>query len=127
MGRPRILLLDDNPQVLEVGRRMVDRLGFDVVSVTGGAEAVASYAESHGTADCFAAVIADLSVPDGMGGLECLAHLRKIDPEVKVVACSGHSSDPILLDYQSRGFIAALSKPFRLEDVRRAFELADLL
>lgn len=127
MGRPRILILDDNPQVLEVGRRMMDRLGFDSVIVSGGAEAVARFEESHATPGAFAAVIADLSVPEGMGGLECLERLRDIDPEVKVIACSGDATDPILLDHESKGFIGALEKPFRLEDVRQVFDRAALL
>ena len=105
---------------------MVKRLGFDVVIVSEGTEAIREYRESHGTTHAFVAVIADLSVPDGMGGVECLEQLAQIDPEVKVIACSGHSSDPILLDHEARGFVAALEKPFRLEDMRRAFELADL-
>jgi CheY-like chemotaxis protein len=122
MSRLRILILDDNSQVLEVGRRMIDRLGFEAEVVSEGAKAVARYSELRGTSQAFSAVIADLSVPGGMGGLECLDCLSKIDPDVKVIACSGHSSDPVLLDAQARGFVAALEKPFRLNDVRSVLD-----
>ncbi len=122
MSQPRILILDDNPQVLEVARRMMDRLGFDASIVDRGVEAVRLYQEAHGTSEAFSVVIADLSVPDGMGGLECLGHLSQIDPQVKVIACTGHSEDPVLLNYKELGFVAALEKPFRLRDVKIVLE-----
>ena len=122
MSKRRILILDDNPQVLEVGRRMMDRLGYEAEVAMEGVSAIALYEKAHGTAQAFSAVIADLSVPAGMGGLECLDCLTRIDPSVKVIACSGHAGDPVLIEYEERGFAAALGKPFRIGDVRTVLD-----
>jgi len=122
MPKRRILILDDNAQVLEVGRRMMVRLGYEAEVVMDGESAIAMYEAAHGTAQAFSAVIADLSVPDGMGGLECLDCLTRIDPSVKVIACSGHAGDPRLIEHEERGFAAALGKPYRIGDVRRVLD-----
>jgi len=69
-GLGTILFADDEDQVRDVGRRILERLGFSVVCARDGNEAVTAFAESP---DLFERVILDLSMP-GMDGIETWAH-----------------------------------------------------
>jgi DNA-binding NarL/FixJ family response regulator len=59
----------------------------------------------------------DLTIPGGMGGEETVKELKKIDPEAKVVVSSGYSNDAVLSRHEEYGFCAALTKPWRLEEL----------
>lgn len=50
-----------------------------------------------------------------MGGKETLEGLLKIDPEVKAIASSGYSTDPIMTEFEEAGFKGVLAKPYRME------------
>ena len=63
-------------------------------------------------------MILDLTVPAGMGGMECFAELRRLDPDVRVVVSSGYSNAPVLADYERHGFAGILVKPYRLQDLQ---------
>jgi len=56
-------------------------------------------------------VILDLTVPAGMGGMECFAELRRLDPDVKVVVSSGYSNAPVLADYERTALPVFSSSP----------------
>jgi DNA-binding NtrC family response regulator len=53
-----------------------------------------------------------------MGGEEAVQEIHTIDPAAKVIVSSGYSNDPIMANYQDYGFVAALVKPFQLQDLR---------
>jgi CheY-like chemotaxis protein len=57
-----------------------------------------------------------------MEGKEAIAMLRKLDPEVKAIISSGYANDPVITDYTSYGFTAALVKPYRLEELKEILE-----
>jgi CheY-like chemotaxis protein len=78
-----------------------------------GEEAVALYREALEQNRRFDAVILDLTVPGGIGGRETVGMLRKIDPDVRAIVCSGYSNDPALGDYEKAGFVGIVGKPFK--------------
>jgi len=65
----------------------------------------------------FDAVILDLTIPGGMGGLKAIERLREIDPAVIAIVSSGYSDDPVLADYADYGFQGALPKPYKTFDL----------
>jgi len=69
-------------------------------------------------------VILDLTVPGGMGGKEALAELLKIDADVRAIAASGYSNDPIMANPGVYGFRSRLPKPYDIPDLMRAIEEA---
>jgi len=111
----RILIMDDEPDIREIYQDILEFLEFQCVATENGEQAVEIFEETRRLGNPFSAVVLDLTVPGGMGGRETVQHLRRIDPEVPVIAASGYSSDPVIADFQRYGFSAALSKPFGID------------
>jgi len=116
-GSGRILVMDDEPHILDFYTRALTRLGFQPVIAESGDEAVKLFEESHTAGEPFLAVIMDLTIPGGMGGREAVRLLQRIDPQVRAVVASGYSNDPILSDPVAYGFSAVLSKPFSIDAI----------
>jgi two-component system cell cycle sensor histidine kinase/response regulator CckA len=58
-----------------------------------------------------------------MGGDETVRRLSQIDPEVKAVVSSGYSDNPIVSEYRSHGFVAALNKPYTIDALRNSVNI----
>jgi PAS domain S-box-containing protein len=107
----RILLIDDEEYVRDLGKRILERAGYTVITSSNGTEALEIYEKEQSS---ISLVILDLIMPQ-MAGEKCLEELRKIDPTLKVVISSGHSLDHRernSLEAQVRGFI---NKPYQIE------------
>jgi two-component system, cell cycle sensor histidine kinase and response regulator CckA len=118
-GKGRILVLDDDQAVREVIGQMVGVLGYEAAYASDGEEAIGMYLQARASGEGFAMVIADLTIPGGMGGKEAVDRLLDIDPKVKVVVSSGYSDDPVMASFRSYGFIAALAKPVRMAQLSK--------
>lgn len=116
-GKGRILLMDDEDIILELSRRLLDRLGYSVEIAHDGAEAIEKYRRAMEYKQPFDLVIMDLTVKGGMGGKEAMQRLKKLDPQVRSIVSSGYSNDPIMADYKRYHFDEILSKPFRVEEL----------
>jgi len=116
----RILLMDDDADVRVIGARLLRVLGFDVAEVGTGEEAVTLYEQAQEARNPFEVVILDLTVPGAMGGKECVRRLKKCNPEVRAIVATGYYTDPIVAEFQTYGFVAAVQKPYRLEDLSTA-------
>jgi len=114
----RILVMDDEAAVRRLVVRLLRPLNYEVVEACDGEETVARYAEALAAGRPFAAVLVDLTIPGGVGGLEALERLRQLDPEVVAVVSSGYSNDPILASWAEHGFRAVLAKPYVAEELR---------
>jgi two-component system cell cycle sensor histidine kinase/response regulator CckA len=123
-GKGRILLMDDEEGVRAIAGRTLEAMGYAVDYAVAGQEAVDLYRLALQLGERYAAVILDLNVPGGMGGMAALAGLRAIDPSVRAFVCSGFQDDPVMLDYAAHGFSGAIAKPFRYEDMVAAFRQA---
>ncbi len=121
----RLLLMDDDKVVRMVTGRMLSRLGYQLEVARHGTEAVELYERAWERGEPFDAVILDLRIPGGMGGRDTLERLRRIDPGVRAIACSGYSNDPVMARHREFGFQAVLPKPFRLDALART--LGDVL
>jgi CheY-like chemotaxis protein len=119
-GQGRILVMDDEAIVREVLGAMLARLGFTVEYAQDGAEAVKIYRVAKKIDQPFDLLIMDLTVAGGMGGLEALQKLLEFDPQVRAIASSGYSSDPVMSDFQAYGFKGIIAKPYTLEELSRA-------
>lgn len=116
----RILVMDDEDVIRRVAGRMLSLAGHETVFASDGAEAIRAYIAARQAGRPFDLVIFDLTVPGGIGGKDALAELRKFDPEIRAVASSGYSSDPIMAHPTTYGFRSALPKPYDIPDLIRA-------
>ncbi|HEX2912556.1 MAG TPA: PAS domain S-box protein [Chloroflexia bacterium] len=122
-GSGRILLMDDDKMIRDLGARALKRLGYDITVAQDGAEAVNLYREALDKGSRYDIVIMDLTVPGGMGGKETINHLYRLDPGVRAIVSSGYSNDPVMANYQQYGFKGVLSKPFMMEELSQKLEL----
>ncbi len=120
----KILLMDDDPAILDVATHMLDMMGFKVETTTSGQEAVEVYRKAQRDGDPFDGLILDLTVPGGMGGKETLQELLRIDPEVNALVSSGYANDPVMAEYKRHGFRSFVSKPYDIAQLGKA--LGDL-
>jgi len=112
-GSETILLVDDEEIVRELGKRILERSGYTVLTAANGKEGLDVYGEQKTN---ISLVILDLIMPE-MGGKQCLEQLVKIDPKVKILIASGYSADgetEETLETNARGFIA---KPYNLAEM----------
>jgi two-component system, cell cycle sensor histidine kinase and response regulator CckA len=112
-GTETILLVDDEELIRDLGKRMLRKAGYGVLTASNGKEALEVYRKEQSR---IALVILDLIMPE-MGGKECLEGLLEIDPAIKVLVATGYSANrPTKSDLSSgaKGFVA---KPFAMRQV----------
>lgn len=116
----RVLVLDDEPAIRRFIRAALQESGYEVVATGSGAEAVTLFQSATLEGRPFGAVLLDLRIAGGMGGLETLALLRAIDPAVRAIASSGVPTEEIMEAPRLHGFVGALAKPYSLDELERA-------
>lgn len=120
----RVLIVDDEPHVLAVGKAVLEAHGFEAVAVRTGEEALELVRGGLEGGQRFTVAILDLTMPGGASGFEVLEWLRSCDPRLPVIACSGYFQEDVRELCQAIGFVDVLHKPFNLESlclvVRRA-------
>ena len=109
--------MDDDVSICKICTLLLNRLGYDVDSAPCGEDAIALFENAIKDGAPYRAVILDLTVLRGMGGLETIKKLRALDPDVYAIMASGSSVDNMLLSYQAYGFQAILPKPFRVQEL----------
>ncbi len=118
----RVLVMDDEDVIRRVAGRMLALAGHEAVFAADGAEAVRAYVAARQAGRPFDIVIFDLTVPGGMGGKDALQELLKVDPDIRALASSGYSSDPVMANPRAYGFRTSLPKPYDIPDLMRAVE-----
>lgn len=107
----KVLLVDDEKMVRDLGRRILERSGYEVITASDGMEALETYRREGAGIEL---VVLDLIMPH-MGGEKCLEELLKINPNIKAIVSSGHSLSPEErhnLDRRAKGFV---DKPYQVK------------
>ncbi|MBI5580863.1 MAG: PAS domain S-box protein [Deltaproteobacteria bacterium] len=112
-GQETVLLVDDEEMIIDVGRGLLSELGYTVMEARSGPEALEVYRQNSGRIDI---VIMDMIMP-GMGGGETFDRLKRIDPNVKVLLCSGYSINGQASKIMGRGCEGFIQKPFTLKQL----------
>ncbi len=116
-GEGRVLLMDDEALIREIGGEMLEFMGYEVELAVDGKEALERYQAARERGDPFDVVIMDLTVPGGMGGEEAMRRLLQIDPSAKAIVSSGYSNDPIMSRYGEYGFRGVVVKPYKMQEL----------
>ena len=116
-GQGRVLLIDDEEMLAEMGQAMLERLGYEVRVCTGSAEALAVFEHNP---EQFDAVITDQTMP-GLTGIELARAMLLLRPDLPIILCTGYSNLVDEGQAKAVGIHGFAMKPLAMKD------LADLL
>ena len=119
-GSETVLLVDDEEHIAELGKRILGKAGYTVLTAKNGREALTYYKD---LSQKISLVIVDLIMPE-MGGKQCLQELLKMDPAVKVVIASGYSVNGPVKDALGAGAKGFVNKPY---DIRQLLEVVRIV
>jgi two-component system cell cycle sensor histidine kinase/response regulator CckA len=108
-----VLLIDDENMIVEVGREILEILGYKVLTARSGKKGIEIYQQNRDQIDV---IILDMIMPS-MGGTETYYKIKEIDPDAKFLLSSGYSVDKEaskILDGSRNGFI---QKPFTINQL----------
>jgi PAS domain S-box-containing protein len=121
-GNETILLIDDEKMIIEVGRKMMESLGYLVVTAGKGEEALTLYRKRYDHIDL---IILDMIMPY-MGGKDVFNRIREINPKAKVLLSSGYSLNGQAQEIMAQGCNGFIQKPFdTIELSRKIREILD--
>ncbi len=118
LANARILVVDDEPDLLECCKTALKGHCQSVTCATDGLDAVALFKAQPNAYDL---VLLDLTMPR-MGGVECFHLLRQIRKDVKVIVSSGYSIEGAPGDLLREGALAFLHKPYSVENLISTFK-----
>jgi CheY-like chemotaxis protein len=116
-GTERLLVMDDDEALRELSKAVLSTLGYEVETAGDGAEAVDLYAKTKAAGAGFDAVLLDLTVTGGIGGLETAAMLKQLDPSARLIVSSGYSDAPVMSRFADYGFDAVILKPWTVREM----------
>ena len=107
----RVLVVDDERDMLEILRDFLGDEGYEVTVASSGEQALAEFARAG--ADL---VITDLRMP-GIDGLQTLVRVKQLDPQVPVIVVTGYASHDTARRCSEAGAFACVQKPVDLDDL----------
>lgn len=108
MSQGRVLVVDDQPQVVGILRDLLQHFGYDTSSAASAEEAFAAIARVRPHV-----VFLDLQLP-GISGLEALLYFRQHHPEVPVIVVTGNPEHEMARQARAGGAFEVIAKPFSL-------------
>lgn len=112
-GEHTILVVEDEPLLLDLLREMLQEEGYQVLTATTGTQAVDMYRSEMKRVSL---VLSDMGLPT-MGGWEVLQQLKVINPQVKVILSSGFMDTKVRQDMLRSGAKDFIQKPYTPEKV----------
>lgn len=116
----RILFVDDDIHLLKLGERIIQGLGYNVISHTKSTDALEIFRDLPNQFDL---VITDYRMPE-MNGAELSKEILKITPDIPIIMCSGFSSDFSEEDANTLGINWFIRKPLMKKDFAKLIEEA---
>lgn len=117
-GRPRVLVVEDEPLNADMLEEMLGVLGYEAVHCGDGEAALQTF---EADPDAFAAVALDLGIPK-KSGRDVLAAIRKLRPEARILVMTGSALDEVEDEMRRLGAAGVLHKPFKMSDLTDALE-----
>ena len=116
MDKMKIMLIDDEERYLSTTSRLLERRGYDAVTASSGAEALAKLGSSH-----IHVVILDVKMP-GMDGMEILQAIKRDFPLVEVIMLTGHGTIEQAIEGLEAGASDYLVKPVDIDELIKKAE-----
>lgn len=119
-GHGRILVLDDEPVVVEMLLSMLKGLGYEVVVFQEPEKAIAFYQEHHSQIDL---LLLDMVMPQ-MDGRETFHRMKAINPNLRVILMTGYTTHAAVEELRKEGLIDVIMKPFSMVPLSRTIAKA---
>jgi signal transduction histidine kinase/HAMP domain-containing protein len=113
-GSERILVVEDNEEILEVTSAMLTTFGYRVLCARNGAEAMQVLESGQE----FELLFSDVVMPNGMNGVELAREARRLSKGIKILLTSGYAGD-VLERHRAADEFPIIDKPFHLADLAR--------
>jgi PAS domain S-box-containing protein len=114
-GKGKVLLVDDEETVRDIGTEMLMELGFTAITANDGREALDVFKNTPG----IYFVILDLTMPH-LDGEQCFVALKEISPDIKVLISSGFSEHEVTQKFAGKGLAGFIQKPYKLSAFKEA-------
>ncbi|MGQ9750037.1 hybrid sensor histidine kinase/response regulator [Desulfosoma sp.] len=114
----RILLVDDEPHLLEIGQNLLESYGLEVATASNGESALELLEIMEQKP---AGVILDLNMP-GMGGARCLTEILRRYPNLPVIIATGYLDPHKREELLAKGAADFVEKPFRFERILQSLQ-----
>jgi CheY-like chemotaxis protein len=112
-GKELILFIDDDQALAHLGKQMLERLGYEVISKTSSIEGLEAFSAKP---DKFDLVITDFTMPN-MTGLELSKKLLAIRPSIPIILCSGYSERVTKENAVAAGIREFVTKPIVIREI----------
>jgi two-component system cell cycle sensor histidine kinase/response regulator CckA len=112
-GTGTVLLVDDEETIRALGKRMLEKAGFNVLMAEDGRQAVEAFQKNK---DAISLVLLDLTMPH-MDGDACFRELRQINKNVKVILSSGYNEQDVINRFAGKGLAGFIQKPYTAEEL----------
>ena len=119
-GSGTVLVVDDEPTVCGMAKKMIEFAGFTTLVASDGEEALRLYRERQQDVVC---VLLDLTMPK-MDGEEAFRALREVNPDVQVILSSGFDEEGATERFSDMGLAGFLHKPYQLDTLVAALRQA---
>ena len=107
------MLVDDEVMILDVGQRMLNKLGYNVLTAKDGVEALEIYRENRDNIDV---IILDMVMPKLNGG-DTFDQIKALNSEARVLLSSGYSINGQATEILNRGCDGFIQKPFNMQSL----------
>ncbi|MDC4225219.1 MAG: response regulator [Candidatus Manganitrophus sp.] len=118
MSKERILVVDDEKTILELGQRFLSSEGFNVETASQGMQAVKFLEQGP-----YEILLTDIRMP-GMSGLELMKMARSVRPEIIMVVITGHGTITTAIESLKMGAMGFILKPFTRQELLSAIHNA---
>ncbi len=113
LGQGTFLIADDEEAIRTVGKHMLKKLGYDVLTASNGREAVKIFKSN---AAKIVGILMDLTMPH-KDGVEVFREVRKLNPNIKVILSSGYDELDACQQFVGKGLAGFIQKPYVARDL----------
>jgi len=118
MSKAKVLVIDDDPEMLDLARFHLEKNGYDVACAETGAHGLRLVAEHH-----HEVVLTDLKLPD-IYGIELVAKLKEASPATEVIMITGYGAVTEAIEATKAGAFYFMEKPVEFEELMALIERA---
>ncbi len=113
-GRPRVLIIDDDPSIIKTTALLLSRMGVDPLTAATRNEAVARFRKCRGQVDL---VMLDAQLGN-LDSVRLLATLRMSNEQLPIVICSGHTQEKVSRMFKDARIDGILIKPYTMDELK---------